>query len=76
MEAADLQQISEMMDSKLEPIKNAIVSIETNMHTFQKHLEAINNRLYKMEERLSKLEIKLDLTNTELRRAMQHPAGL
>ena len=54
------EQISQLLDSKLEPIKNDISAIKTDVHGIKQrlgnvetHLDSINTRLYKLEERVN-----------------------
>ena len=55
-----IQQISELLDSKLEPVKNDISAIKTDLVAIQSHFKSINERLYKLEERVTKIDLNLD----------------
>ena len=50
------EQISQLLDSKLEPIKNDINAIKTDVGAIQTHVKSINERLYKLEERVAKMD--------------------
>jgi len=45
-----IQEISDLMDSKLEPIKNKLETIEIEMKAVRTHLELVNARLIKLEQ--------------------------
>lgn len=56
----NIQEISDLLDSKLEPIKNDIAAIRTDVSAVKAHVGAINERLYKLEDRLSRMDTKFD----------------
>ncbi len=55
-----IEAISQLLDSKLEPIKNDISAIRTDVKAMKTHIDSINERLYKIEDRMAKIEMGVD----------------
>lgn len=64
MEKDLLQAIGELIDTKLEaklePIISEIHSIKNDLSVVKVRVDSINNRLYKLEDRMTKVDAKID----------------
>ena len=71
MDQATINAISSLLDAKLEPINNELVSLRrvleatnADISNMRVQLNGINERLFKIENRMVKVELHID----ELRR--------
>lgn len=60
MSAITREEMSQLLDTKLEPILNEITSMRTDITALKTHVDSINTRLYKLEARVASIDTKLD----------------
>lgn len=54
------EELESVLDSKLEPIINSLSAIKTDVEGVRTHVNAINERLYKLEARMANVDGKID----------------
>ena len=62
----DIAAIKSLLDANLEPIKNEMTAMKTDIAAIKVHVDSINQRLYKIEGRMADNELRIEKALTSL----------